>query len=267
MKTSEQLNELAEALASAQGEFQNPERNREVEVQTRTGGKYKFRYSTLDCVMDAARPVLSKHGLSIAQFPSTHDGRLTVTTRLMHKSGQWLENELGVPSSTANPQEIGSAITYLKRYSYCSLLGIASEEDDDGNAASGNHITGQKDRDRKPPPRQAEKQPPPPDAEPSLVAYISGCTNKDQLLNAIDRIKGEPITKRGEYTKLAWDRWKLMLGTDMGALEELLQIVTASPAKQSTKDQYTADIARLMTKAKAQETLDQAEELFGGEAA
>src|SRR5688572_16510652 len=131
MRTSEQVNDLATALAAAQGAFQNPERNREVTVQTKTAGSYKLRCSTLDCVMDATRPILAAHGLSVSQSPSSGDGRLIVTTRIMHKSGQWMESDLGVPAAS-DPQSIGSAISYLRRYSLCSMLGIASEDDDDG---------------------------------------------------------------------------------------------------------------------------------------
>lgn len=140
MKTSECIDKLAEALAAAQGEFTNPDRNREVRVETKSGGEYRFTYSTLDCVMDMARPILARHGLSITQPPTVRDGQVIVLTRLMHASGQWQEEEIPVRPESFGPQQIGSAITYLKRYAYCGMLGIASDEDDDGNGASGNEI-------------------------------------------------------------------------------------------------------------------------------
>lgn len=146
MKTSEQIDKLAEALAAAQGEFSAPDRNREVVVKTKAGGEYRFRYSTLDCVMDMARPVLSKHGLSITQPPTVRESSVVVLTRLMHSSGQWQEEEIIVTPETLGPQEIGSAITYLKRYAYTGMLGIASEEDDDGNHASGNQVSDSRER-------------------------------------------------------------------------------------------------------------------------
>ena len=151
MKTSEQINELTTALAKAQGEFTNPERNREVRVATKAGGEYRFSYSTLDCVMDMARPILAKHGLSITQPPTTRDGNVVVLTKLMHSSGQFQEEEIAITPETFGPQQIGSAISYMKRYAYCGMLGIASDEDDDGNAASGNEILESRKRAPKPP--------------------------------------------------------------------------------------------------------------------
>ena len=150
MRTSEQINELAGALAKAQGEFTSPERNREVKVATKAGGEYRFWYSTLDCVMDMARPILAKHGLSVTQPPTVRDGAVIVLTKLMHSSGQFQEEEIAVTPESFGPQQIGSAVTYMKRYAYCGMLGIASDEDDDGNAASGHQI--QESRTKQPKP-------------------------------------------------------------------------------------------------------------------
>lgn len=151
MRTSEQIGELAKSLAAAQGEFTSPERNREVKVATKAGGEYRFWYSTLDCVMDMARPILAKHGLSITQPPTVRDGAVVVLTRLMHASGQWQEEEIAVTPESFGPQQIGSAVSYMKRYAYCGMLGIASDEDDDGNAASGNQIQDSRTKAPKPP--------------------------------------------------------------------------------------------------------------------
>lgn len=116
----------------------------------------------------------------------------------------------------------------------------------------------------------AKREPPaakePPEARPSesesIAAYIAGCQNKDQLLNALDRIKSAPANQRGVLTKSAWDRWKLMLGNSREDLEELLALVTESSALQKTKDQYTADIAGLMRKCMAKASMDQMNELL-----
>lgn len=140
MKTSEAINELATALAKAQGSFSNPERNRTVTVQTKTGGKYTFDYATLDAILEMARPHLSTNGLALIQ-PVTIEGEwVLVTTRLMHGSGQWIEESLAMKPEDMSPQKVGSAATYGRRYGLISLLGIASEEDDDGNHASGNSV-------------------------------------------------------------------------------------------------------------------------------
>lgn len=159
MQTSEQINELAKALAEARAEIPKIDRNREVEVRTKTGGAYKFTYATLDHILDLVVPILSKHGLSLTGGPSIHGfpdpGAEIIkpvsiyTGRIMHLSGQWIEASLRLPEELS-PQDIGSALTYFRRYIVCTLLGIAADEDDDGAAAAGNASTG---RDRKAPAR------------------------------------------------------------------------------------------------------------------
>jgi len=131
MKTSETISEFVKALSAAQGEFRNPERNREVNA-----GTYKFAYTTLDCVMDAVRGPLAANGLAIIQAAELQDGLLVVTTRIAHASGQWIESELAAKPVDLSAQKIGATITYLRRYSLCGLLGIASEEDSDGDHAT-----------------------------------------------------------------------------------------------------------------------------------
>lgn len=142
MKTSTETAKIDAVLSKAQGEFDNPERNREVKVRTKDGGSYSFVYATFDAIIAMARPILAKHGINVVQGVSTSrdtDHLVTVTTRVSH-AGEFYETEVSARCGTS-PQEIGSTITYLKRYSYCSMLGIAAEEDDDGNAGSGHEAT------------------------------------------------------------------------------------------------------------------------------
>lgn len=144
MKTSESTIKLDEALAKAQGDFTNPEKNRNVVVKTKSGGEYNFDYATFDSIIDMARPILAKHGISVTQFPSVvreHDLTVaTVVTRIAH-AGEWMLNEVSGVCESGEMQKLGSAFTYLCRYSYSAMLGIAAEYDDDGNAASGNDAT------------------------------------------------------------------------------------------------------------------------------
>ena len=142
MRTSEAIGQLAAALANAQGEFENPERNRTVRVATKPkdgkpAGSYTFDYATFDAILAQTRPILAKHGLAVVQAVSTSGRTVTVTTRLLHSSGEWLEESMSGEADSADLQAIGSATTYLKRYSYTGLLSIAAEEDDDGAAGSG----------------------------------------------------------------------------------------------------------------------------------
>jgi len=123
MKTSEQISELAAALAAAQGMMENA-------VMNRVNPHFKSKYADLAAIFDAARKPLSANGLAIVQ--TIGDGVLH--TRLLHTSGQWIASEHPLPMS-GRPQEIGSALTYARRYSLSALIGIAADEDDDANAA------------------------------------------------------------------------------------------------------------------------------------
>lgn len=133
---------LATALAKAQAEFLPIERNREVEVQMRkgenAGGKYTFRYATLDEVLGKTMPALTKYGLSLVSLPNTAGERRGVRTVLLHSSGEFLAVELVLPPSVDGAQELGKAITYLRRYSITCLLGVAAEDDNDAPEGAGN---------------------------------------------------------------------------------------------------------------------------------
>lgn len=144
MNRSEQINELAGALAKAQGAFPSIEKNRQVTVQPKDSNKraYKFWYATLDNIVEGIRKPLSENGLSYVQAIITSDREMLCETMLMHSSGQFLTTQLPVKIATGDnsAQSLGSAITYAKRYSLTAMLGIVADEDDDGNAADGNHI-------------------------------------------------------------------------------------------------------------------------------
>lgn len=137
---------LATALAKAQAEFQPIERNREVEVRMRKGEEagrtYTFKYATLDEVLAKTMPALTKNGLSLVSLPNTVGERRGVRTVLLHSSGEFLAVELVLPSSVDGAQELGKAITYLRRYSITCLLGVAAEDDNDAPEGDG-HLTGQ----------------------------------------------------------------------------------------------------------------------------
>lgn len=157
MQTSETIGGIAGALAKAQGEFKNPEKNREVTVTPKKrknadGGEwqpaaYKFKYATFDAILEMARPILSKHELALIQTTSSANGTVIVTTRLAHSSGEWIEDSIGAASEGRELQAIGSALSYLKRYALTAMLGVAADEDDDANSADGN-LADVKDRGR-----------------------------------------------------------------------------------------------------------------------
>lgn len=127
---SDQINELAAALAKAQGEFKRPEKSKK--------GNYGY-YCTLDDYVDAVKVALSKNGLSIAQPISTREDGYWITTKLLHASGQWmLDSVRATPekgSGTSELQAAGKGFTYIQKYALRSMLCIGGGEDDnDGEA-------------------------------------------------------------------------------------------------------------------------------------
>ena len=125
---SESLDQIATALAIAQGEIENASKNS-------NNPHFRSKYADLAEILNTVRPVFAKHGIAVVQSPSYADGIVSVTTTMMHKSGQYLSDTCYAPATKLDPQGVGSAITYLRRYSLAAFAGIA-QEDDDGNAAS-----------------------------------------------------------------------------------------------------------------------------------
>jgi len=125
MITSNEINELATALCKAQGEISNPAKNAK-------NPHFKSNYADLGGVLDTVRPIFSSVGLSVVQFPHSLDnGNIAVTTRLMHTSGQWLEDVIDIPLQGNNlAQAAGSIITYLRRYSLAAVAGIHQADAD-----------------------------------------------------------------------------------------------------------------------------------------
>jgi hypothetical protein len=140
MRQSIETKELNAAVALFQAEVPKVSKGNTAEVVSqRTGGRFTYKYADLADVMNAAIPVLAKHGLSIVQ--GFVDGRLQ--TEIHHSSGQWRGDD-GLPLPlNLSPQELGSAITYFRRYGACAAVGIAPEEDDDGAAAQKPHARSQ----------------------------------------------------------------------------------------------------------------------------
>jgi ERF superfamily. len=136
VKTSETLNELAAALAAAQGEMSNAAFNADNPAfKSGTSGTGYIRYANLAAIRDATIPHLSKHGLALLQTTDVNTTEMLLTTRLLHSSGQWVESIYPIPVSD-RPHVMGSALTYAKRYSWAAICGVASDkDDDDGNAA------------------------------------------------------------------------------------------------------------------------------------
>src|SRR5690554_4987954 len=131
MRKSESIKNIALALSKFQSEVENPK-------NTADNPYYKSKYAPLQDVLNTVRPLLSKHGLSIIQNPAGDGERISIHTMLVHESGEWIEFEpLVLKAEKITPQGAGSAITYGRRYALSSVLGISSEDDDDGNSLEG----------------------------------------------------------------------------------------------------------------------------------
>lgn len=128
LTTSDQINEIAAALAKAQSGMDNADKGR-------VNPAFKSKYADLASVRDAVIGPLTAAGIAVLQAPSTTAEGVVVETRFVHGSGQWLACSVGATPRAYDPQSVGSAITYLRRYGLMALAGIAPE-DDDGNAAS-----------------------------------------------------------------------------------------------------------------------------------
>ena len=128
MKQSESIKSLAEAMAQAQGAMG-------AAIKGSSNPFFKSKYASLGDVIEAVKPHFAANGLSYVQFPVSGDNSVGVTTRLMHSSGEWLEQDYYIPLGKMDAQAAGSAITYARRYALQAIAGIPAE-DDDGNAAS-----------------------------------------------------------------------------------------------------------------------------------
>jgi hypothetical protein len=129
METSATTGQIAAALAKAHIEIDNPELDG-------VNPHFKSRFSTLAAVLNAVRKPLAKHGIALLQSVAIEDGRVRVSTNLMHASGEWLRETMSFPlAGGSNVQQAGSVVTYLRRYSLIALCGIVGDphQDDDGD--------------------------------------------------------------------------------------------------------------------------------------
>jgi hypothetical protein len=131
MEHSESITNLAKSLVEFQGKVKDPAKDKDNPF-------FKSKYVGLDSLLDAVRPVLSACGLSFIQSPSGNGQDISITTLLMHTSGEWLQSDPFTLRATKNDaQGTGSAVTYARRYSLSSILGVSWDDDDDANRCVG----------------------------------------------------------------------------------------------------------------------------------
>jgi len=134
-RSSESVAALASALAKAQAELVNPEKSLTATIRTgRPGdGGRSFRYAPLSSGLDIVRKTLGQHEIATLQTTAIDEaaGMVNLTTTLAHASGEWIASDWPVCpiAETANPQRMGAALTYARRYALFTLVGIAGEDD------------------------------------------------------------------------------------------------------------------------------------------
>jgi len=136
MQKSSDINELAAALAKVQGVLPPVPKTHTASLKgtTKDGRpyEYEYKYAALDAVFDCCRRPLSENGLAVVQTVNCEEGRpLQIETTLMHTSGQWVSSAFPL-AAARTPQDLGGQITYYRRYAFSALVGIVTEDDDDG---------------------------------------------------------------------------------------------------------------------------------------
>lgn len=128
MRTSESISKIAPALLAAQQSIEGA-------AKSATNPHFKSRYTDLATLIEAIKPALNLAGIVFMQSPGGDGTGVTVTTRFLHSSGEWIEDTIYLPVPQQTPQAYGSAITYAKRNALQSMTGTPSV-DDDGEKAS-----------------------------------------------------------------------------------------------------------------------------------
>lgn len=132
MEKSESIIELSKSLAKFQQEVKQP-------MKDKDNPFFKSKYVPLENVVEAIADCAPKHGLSYLQWPVNYETKIGVVTMLLHSSGEYIEfDPMYMRPEKDTPQGNGSTLTYLRRYALSTVFGITSDQDDDGNAGSGN---------------------------------------------------------------------------------------------------------------------------------
>lgn len=171
------IGQLAAALAKAQGAMSHASKDK-------INPHFRSSYADLANVLDACRDALAANGLSVTQIPSLSGNAVTVTTLLLHASGEWVSSSLSMPLSKGDAQGVGSAITYARRYALAAIVGVA-QDDDDGNGATGRGHG----RVEQPPPPQKSATPQVPGHVLDLAETIDECKDAAALAEWRDQIE------------------------------------------------------------------------------
>lgn len=206
----ENITGIAKALVGFQADMENV-------TKDATNPFYKSKYATLENILTAAKPHLKKHGLAVVQFPEG-DG---LTTMIVHESGEALQATANLHMKDATPQGQGSAITYMRRYALSAALGIATEDDDDGNAASKAPVASKTGLGTQPVQEKGK--------DPAMVLRAQ----KDRVMSLLKLHKAKCKTLK-ECEDSVFDLTGLQL--EDGNLEEIAETLSAKLEKQEANN-------------------------------
>ena len=176
MQTSDSIGAISKALVEFQKQVPVINKKRTAKVPTKSGGEYSYKYADLSDILGVVQEQLTANSLAISQSATNTAEGVGVITLLMHTSGEWVKSDqLILPLQGATAQAAGSAVTYARRYALSAILGISTEEDDDGKLATDHGRTA---------PQGARGQPPARQSAPSGVAVMP-----------FGKSKGVPLTE------------------------------------------------------------------------
>lgn len=191
MRTSQTLEKIAPALLNAQKQITFAEKNAK-------NPHFKNNYADLESVIDAIKKPLNDNGIMFLQtFSPSETGKLNLTTRLVHESGEWVEDELTMPLQKNDAQGYGSAATYSRRYALAAIIGLY-QADDDGNEAS----------------KPVQKQEIQESKYIDIVTAIKEATDTEQIKNCLKSAVATGASKEqlSKLQTLATQRKQLLLG-------------------------------------------------------
>lgn len=136
-RSSDTLDQLAKALVTFQKSVPTIPKSQTASIQTKNGGSYSYKFADLNDIWAAIREPLADNSLAVTQqLLGGSDGFTGLRTTIWHESGARISEVLDIPTDGKSAQEVGSQITYYKRYALGAALGISTEEDDDGKAGN-----------------------------------------------------------------------------------------------------------------------------------
>jgi hypothetical protein len=190
------LDQLATALAAFQAEMPTVTKAHTATVRS-DKGNYSYTYAGLADVSEAAMPLLAKHGLSFVTLP----GPGILTGILLHASGQSLTASL--PIGGGSPQQVGSSLTYMRRYLLGCMTGVVTDDDDDGQLAQQAKKPAKRTATQKPPPAAETGEVMTDKTRAQMFALLNerGITDKDRQIAGITAAIGRTVTSRSELTE------------------------------------------------------------------